>query len=106
MSRLRLMRVVSLALIALPLAVFAQPEEVQYNPNSLNPIPRYEHLFKLRVWRIIDLREKQNKGFFANNGQITKLITDAAISGEIAEVSDCDLFRSDFALIFLWAQDG
>jgi gliding motility associated protien GldN len=77
-------------LFAAPLGLFAQPEEVQYNPNSLNPIPRYEHLYKLRVWRIIDLREKQNKGFFARNGEISKLILDAARSGELA-----DIYRSD-----------
>ena len=84
MSILR--RVVIFVLAVLPLAAIAQPEEVQYNPNSLNPIPRYEHLYKLRVWRIIDLREKQNKGFFARNGEISKLIIDAAKSGELAEI--------------------
>src|SRR5688572_16823394 len=93
MSRFRLTRVLFLALLVLPMAVFAQPEEVQYNPNSLNPIPRYEHLYKLRVWRIIDLREKQNKGFFARNGEITKLIMDAAKSGELAEIYQSDSLR-------------
>lgn len=69
---------------------WAQPELPQYNPNSINPIPRYEQLYKLRVWRQIDLREKQNKGFFSNNGQITKLIIDAVRSGEIANVYASD----------------
>lgn len=70
--------------------VWAQPEEVQYNPNSLNPIPRYEQLYKLRVWRIIELKEKQNKGFFANGGEITKLLMDAVKSGEIPAVYKTD----------------
>lgn len=83
-------RVICLLLAVLPLIAFAQPDEVQYNPNSLDPIPKYEHLYKRRVWRAIDLREKQNKGFFANNGQITKLIIDAAKSGEIAEIFQYD----------------
>jgi len=69
---------------------WAQPEEVQYNPNSLNPIPRYEQLYKLRVWRIIELKEKQNKGFFANGGEITKLLMDAVKSGEIPAVYKTD----------------
>lgn len=90
------MRVTFLALFALPLTVFAQPEEVQYNPNSLNPIPRYEHLYKLRVWRIIDLREKQNKGFFARNGEISKLILDAAKSGELAEIYRSDSLKQKY----------
>lgn len=85
-----LKRVVLFALFASPLVGLAQPDEVQYNPNSLDPIAKYEQLYKLRVWRTIDLREKQNKGFFASNGEITRLIMDAAKSGQIAEV-----FRSD-----------
>jgi gliding motility associated protien GldN len=84
------------AIGVLPLVGFSQPEEVQYNPNSLNPIPRYEHLYKLRVWREIDLREKQNKGFFARNGEITKLIIDAAKSGELAEVYQSDSLKSKY----------
>jgi gliding motility associated protien GldN len=69
-----------------------QPQdlEVQYNPNSLNPIPLYEQLYKVRVWRNVDLREKQNKGFFARNGEISKLIVDAVKSGELVDVYATD----------------
>src|SRR5687767_685029 len=66
--------------------VYQEEMENQYNPNSINPIPKYEHHYKLRVWRTIDLNEKQNKGFFSNNGEITRLIVDAVKSGEIADV--------------------
>jgi hypothetical protein len=86
----------ALALVYVPLAIIAQPEEVQYNPNSLDPIAKYEQHYKVRVWRELDLREKQNKGFFANNGQITKLITEAALAGEIAEVFQSDSMRSKY----------
>src|SRR5688572_13736364 len=89
-----LKRVFIFLLTVLPLAVIAQPEEVQYNPNSLNPIPRYEQLYKLRVWRTIDLKEKQNKGFFARNGEITKLIMEAAKSGELADVYQSDSLKA------------
>jgi gliding motility associated protien GldN len=67
-----------------------QDLEIQYNPNSLNPIPVYEQHYKVRVWRNIDLREKQNKGFFSRNGEISKLIVDAVKSGELT-----DIFTSD-----------
>lgn len=63
-----------------------QDLEIQYNPNSLNPIPVYEQHYKVRVWRNIDLREKQNKGFFAKNGEISKLIIDAVRSGELTDI--------------------
>lgn len=62
----------------------------QYNPNSLNPIPLYEQHYKVRVWRAIDLQEKQNKGFFAKNGEISKFIVDAIMSGEIADIYETD----------------
>lgn len=69
---------------------FKAEVEEQYNPNSINPIPKYEHLYKLRTWRTIDLREKQNKGFFSNNGEISKLIVDAVRSGEITDIYASD----------------
>lgn len=63
---------------------YAQLSEVdQYNPNSIEPIPRYEHLFKRTIWNLIDLKEKQNKGFFARGGEITKFILDAIMSGKL-----------------------
>lgn len=73
----------------------------QYNPNSINPIPLYEQHYKVRVWRTIDLQEKQNKGFFAKNGEISKFIVDAIMSGEIADVYQSDslttkLSKDDF----------
>ncbi|HRW98819.1 MAG TPA: hypothetical protein P5280_04980, partial [Cyclobacteriaceae bacterium] len=75
-----------LALVGISSLVFAQEYEGQINPNSLIPIPRYEQLYKVRVWRNIDLREKQNKGFFARGNEITKLILDAVKSGELADI--------------------
>jgi gliding motility associated protien GldN len=93
---MKMKRILLLVLAALPLCAFAQPEEVQYNPNSLAPIARYEHLYKLRVWREVDLREKQNKGFFARNGEISKLIIDAAKSGELAEIYQSDSLKAKY----------
>ncbi len=66
---------------------FAQLGDVeQYNPNSIDPIARYEHLFKKRVWRTIDLKEKQNKGFFARGGEITLFILNSIKSGELSDI--------------------
>lgn len=71
-------------------SAYREEMEEQYNPNSVNPIPKYEHHYKVRVWRTVDLREKQNKGFFSNNGEITKLIVDAVRSGELADIYQSD----------------
>lgn len=75
--------------------------EEQYNPNSINPIPLYEQHYKVRVWRNIDLLEKQNKGFFAKNGEISKVVMDAIISGELVDIYASDslttkLSKEDF----------
>jgi gliding motility associated protien GldN len=82
--------VVGLALTCISAAVWAQEEESQVNPNSLLSIPKYEQLYKVRVWRIIDLREKQNKGFFARGNEITKLLIRAINSGELADIYERD----------------
>lgn len=75
-----------MALAMISGSAFAQQEEGQVNPNSLLNIPRYEQLYKVRVWRVIDLREKQNKGFFSKGNEMTKLIIAAVTSGELADI--------------------
>jgi gliding motility associated protien GldN len=65
---------------------FQEEMEEQYNPNSINPIALYEQHYKVRLWRSVDLAEKQNKGFFSKNGEISKLLMDAIISGELVDV--------------------
>jgi gliding motility associated protien GldN len=72
----------------------AQEANDQYNPNSVDPIPKYEQLFKRRVWMRIDLKEKQNKGFFAKNGELSKLIVNAVKSGEIDKIYNNDSLTS------------
>lgn len=75
-------------------SLFAQETNDQYNPHSIDPIPKYEHLFKRRVWIRIDLAEKQNKGFFAKNGELSKLIIDAVKSGELNSIYKNDSLTS------------
>jgi gliding motility associated protien GldN len=65
---------------------YQEEMEEQYNPNSINPIALYEQHYKVRLWRSIDLAEKQNKGFFAKNGEISKLLMDAVMSGELPDI--------------------
>ncbi len=81
---------VGLAFLFIACVSFAQQEEGQINPNSLLNIPRYEQLYKVKVWRTLDLNEKQNKGFFAKGNEITALIIKAVRSGELV-----DIYKSD-----------
>ena len=76
--------ILSVFFVGLSGGAFAQLSAVeQYNPNSIDPIARYEQLFKHRVWVIVDLKEKQNKGFFARGGELTQFIINAVQAGEL-----------------------
>ncbi len=88
---------VGLALTCTGTFSWAQEEEGQVNPNSLLSIPRYEQLYKVRVWRDVDLREKQNKGFFSRGNEITKLILKAINSGELADIYKRDSLTEKYS---------
>ena len=65
------------------------PDAVSDKNSNLN-IPVYEQLYKVRVWRDMDLAEKQNKGFFAKGNEISRIIIDGIKSGAIAQVYEND----------------
>jgi hypothetical protein len=50
------------------------------NP-SIRPTPEGDIMFKRTLWRVINLKEKQNKPMFALNHEISRLIIDAVKSG-------------------------
>lgn len=90
MNRRTLRVGLALAFVLTGTVALAQQEEGAVNPNSMLNIPQYEQLYKVRVWRVIDLREKQNKGFFARGNEITKLILKAINSGELVDIYQRD----------------
>lgn len=54
-----------------------------YNPQSIEKIPYYEQLFRFRVNRVIDLQERQNKGFDSRKSSIKNLIMDLIDEGKL-----------------------
>jgi gliding motility-associated GldN-like protein len=78
-------------LVGLIIVIAAAPDyEVQaqrkvngFNPNSVLPIHTNDIMYEKRVWRRMDLEEKQNLPFFAFNNEITKIIIDAVKAGLI-----------------------
>jgi gliding motility associated protien GldN len=58
--------------------------------NSTLKIPVYEQLYRVRVWRDMDLKEKQNKGFFARGNEISRVLVNAIKAGEISKVYEED----------------
>ena len=61
--------------------VQAQEKVNGYNPNSVRPIHANDIMYEKRVWRRMDLTEKQNLPFFAYNNEITKIIIEAVKAG-------------------------
>lgn len=78
-------RIWYIGVLALCLAVsapaMAQETSMEFNENSVNPIRESDILLKKRIWRRIDLREKQNKPFFAFNNELSKLLIEAVKAG-------------------------
>ena len=80
------MKLLSYVLLIVFLAVGAQVATAQetenyVNHNSTAGIPDYDIMYKKRLWRRMDLREKQNRPFFAYNNEISKLIIEAVKAG-------------------------
>lgn len=78
--------VVGAVLIALTISAGAQAQVGNvdgYNPNSIRPIHETDQLYKTRVWRRMDLREKQNKPFFSENRRITRVIIESVMNGTL-----------------------
>jgi gliding motility associated protien GldN len=83
--------VLATAVAAFSVDAFGQYDpEASVNPNSLFNIPVYEQVYKVRVWRDLLLKEKQNKGFYARGNEMTKILIDAIRSGEIPKVYKSD----------------
>ena len=80
--------IVGASVLALATTFSAQAQDQEtaqegYNPNSVRPIHESDQLYKTRVWRRMDLREKQNKPFFSENRQITKVIIESVMNGTL-----------------------
>jgi len=75
-----------LALVFLATVGATSPAAAQETPNYVNHnstagIPDYDIMYKKRLWRRMDLKEKQNRSFFAFNNEITKIIIEAVHAG-------------------------
>jgi gliding motility associated protien GldN len=72
-----------LLLLSVAYGSYAQRYDTIYNPNSVEKIPFYEQLYRWRVWRNINLLEKQNAGFKSAKSDIGAFLIKAIQSGSI-----------------------
>jgi len=61
---------------------------LDYNQNSVHPIPQPHILFRKKIWREIYLKEAKNKPFFAKGQEITKFIVEGIKEGAIIPYAD------------------
>jgi gliding motility associated protien GldN len=54
-----------------------------YDPLSVRKVHVSDVMYKMQVWRVMDLREKCNQPFLAAGNEITKAICDAVFSGKL-----------------------
>lgn len=57
--------------------------QIGYNPSSIRPVLETDVMFRKSVVRLVNLKEKQNKPFFAEGQWITKVIIEGVKSGEL-----------------------
>ena len=54
-----------------------------YDPLSVRKVHVSDVMYKMQVWRVMDLREKCNQPFLASGNEITKAICDAVFAGKL-----------------------
>ena len=75
-----------------------------YNPLSLRQVHESYLMWKRTLWRRVDLKEKQNKPFFAMNRELSKIIISAVERGVLIpyrsdSVNDANVMSRDDFLI-------
>ncbi len=83
------MKLVSIFLLSIGLAgVASAQQDTVYNPNSTERIPYYEQLYRFRVWRTVDLQEKQNAGFKGAQSDIANFLIKSIQNGTLIAYDD------------------
>ncbi len=72
-----------LCLIGLDYAQTISLDDKGIDKHSYKPVPESHIMYKKMMWRMIDLREKQNQPFFAQGKEVTQVIIDAVKAGLI-----------------------
>jgi hypothetical protein len=70
---------------------WAQETSVNPNPNSAHPIDEADIQYRAQIWRRMDLNEKINQPFFAENNQISKFLIDGVKAGVLTPYSNDSL---------------
>ena len=79
-----LSKIAGIALLSLTTCTWVSAQEKDNkgkNPDSVRPIDESNVMWKQRLWRRMDLNEKQNQPFFSKGNEITKYLMEWVQSG-------------------------
>jgi hypothetical protein len=79
-----LSKIAGIALLSLTTCTWVSAQEKDNkgkNPDSVRPIDESNIMWKQRLWRRMDLNEKQNQPFFSKGNEITKYLMEWVQSG-------------------------
>ncbi len=79
-----LSKIAGIALLSLTTSTWVSAQEKDNkgkNPDSVRPIDESNIMWKQRLWRRMDLKEKQNQPFFSKGNEITKYLMEWVQSG-------------------------
>ena len=78
---MNLKHILLLGFCLISMGVLAQESSLNPNPNSAHPIDEADIQYRAQIWRKMDLNEKINQPFFAENNQISKFLIDGVKKG-------------------------
>lgn len=77
-----------------------QTDSSGYNTLSVRPVHKSDLMYKMSVWRKLDLSEKCNTPWFSESNQLTKFIIEAVARGELKPYKDDSLVKQMSAEAF------
>ena len=97
MKKLSILTVLVSALAVSNVSLAQEKSDNGINPLSLRPIHESNVMYKLTLWRRLDLNEKQNQPLFSKGNEITKHLIDGVKAG-VLEPFDNDSLTQKISL--------
>ena len=88
---MKLKHILLVGICVMSFGAWAQETSLNPNPNSAHPIDEADIQYRAQIWRRMDLNEKINQPFFAENNQISKFLIDGVKAGLLTPFSNDSL---------------
>jgi hypothetical protein len=88
---MKLKHILLVGICLMSFGAWAQETSLNPNPNSAHPIDEADIQYRAQIWRRMDLNEKINQPFFAENNQISKFLIEGVKAGLLTPYSNDSL---------------